>query len=123
MRIRIKVSSYEECRKEFFLNLKKHAENKIKYWERQKGYRCEIEDNLAEAGAEFEYCQDALNALEKQIPKKATPHKVEAPKIKIGHGYWGKGTTVYKCPCCGTFISYCNYCNKCGQALDWSDTE
>lgn len=66
----------------------------------------------------------AISALEKQVPKKATPHRVEVPKIKIGHGYWGKGTTVYKCPCCGTFVSRIyKHCHHCGQALDWSETE
>lgn len=66
----------------------------------------------------------AILALEKQIPKKPTPHKVEVDKIKIGNANWCKGTTVYKCPCCNELISRIYaYCYKCGQALDWSDTE
>lgn len=63
-------------------------------------------------------------AVEKQIPKKPTPHKVEVDKIKIGNANWCKGTTVYRCPCCDTFISRIyDYCHKCGQKLDWGDGE
>lgn len=62
-------------------------------------------------------------AIEKQIPKKPTVHKVEGNKIKIGNGWWCKGTTVYKCPCCNSWITQTyKYCIDCGQALDWSDT-
>lgn len=64
----------------------------------------------------------AIKALEKQIPKKPTAHKVEVPKIKVGNGFFGKGTTVYRCPCCNEFISRIyDCCYKCGQAIDWSD--
>lgn len=63
----------------------------------------------------------AIEALEKQIPKKPTVHKVEVSKIKVGNGFWGKGTTVYRCPCCNELISrICDCCYKCGQAIDWS---
>lgn len=66
--------------------------------------------------------QEAIKALEKQIPKKPTTHKVDVPKIKVGNGFFGKGTTVYRCPCCNELISrICDCCYKCGQALDWSD--
>ena len=72
----------------------------------------------------------AISALEKQIPKKPTPHivqPVEAP-IKIGCGRWGKGTTVYECPNCKEWVSKSyKHCPNCGQALDFningSDTE
>lgn len=68
-------------------------------------------------------CREIIHkALEKQIPKKPTAHKVEVPKIKVGNGFWGKGTTVYRCPCCNEFISRIyDCCYKCGQAIDWSD--
>lgn len=66
----------------------------------------------------------AILALEKQIPKKPKPHKVDVKKIKIGNGHWCKGTTIYYCPNCKDFISRAyKFCHKCGQALDWSDTE
>lgn len=61
-------------------------------------------------------------ALEKQIPKKPTAHKVDIPKIKVGNGFFWKGTTVYRCPCCNELISrICDCCYKCGHALYWSD--
>lgn len=66
----------------------------------------------------------AIEALEKQMPKKPKPHKVDIEKIKIGNGNWCKGTTIYYCPNCKDFISRTyNFCHKCGQALDWSETE
>lgn len=117
MDIKIKSMSYEECRENFFVNLIRHAENKIKYWKRQTGYRCEIDDNLSQAGAEMQYCQDALNALEKQTPQK--PKALDSGEF-------------YSCPNCDIVIrknepSYGNIdiprCKWCGQALDWSDGE
>ena len=68
----------------------------------------------------------AISALEKQIPKKPTPHivqPVEAP-IQIGNGRWQKGTTVYKCPNCKEWVSKTyKHCHNCGQALKWRDSE
>lgn len=52
----------------------------------------------------------AIEALEKQIPKK--PHKCLYPKI-IKNGV---------CPhCLQTEDDSANYCRACGQALDWSE--
>lgn len=64
----------------------------------------------------------AINALEKQIPKK--------PEYEAD-GY-ADGELVYdyaKCPICGHDFEYgindwgCEYCSDCGQKLDWSDEE
>lgn len=59
----------------------------------------------------------AIQALEKQIPKKVVKD----------------GEQSYKCPCCGgcaktetgdSFIDYrLDYCDGCGQKLDWSDSD
>ena len=61
--------------------------------------------------------EKAIEALEKQIPKKVV-------KVDI----W-----TYKCPICGAnvetdcgdyMLDYrLNYCDNCGQKLDWSDYE
>lgn len=59
----------------------------------------------------------AINALEKQIPKK--PLNIEETKYKVS----------YKCPMCGTVHvnEWCgtnwklSFCSICGQALDWSE--
>lgn len=63
-----------------------------------------------------------LEGLEKQIPKKPTPHKIDIEGgVKIGNVIWGKNTTAYRCPCCDELISRVyDYCYKCGQAIDWS---
>ena len=63
----------------------------------------------------------AIQALEKQIPKKPTYE---------GDGYAPDGTFVWDewlCPCCGKryevdYDDY-DYCPNCGQAIDWSDEE
>ena len=44
----------------------------------------------------------AIDALEKQIPKKMESY--------------------YYCPNCGKFITT-DYCPECGQAIDWSEVE
>ena len=61
----------------------------------------------------------AIQALEKQIPKKPTYE---------GDGYAPDGTFVFDewiCPCCETryevdYDDY-DYCPNCGQKIDWSD--
>ena len=61
----------------------------------------------------------AIQALEKQIPKKPTYE---------GDGYAPDGTFVWDewlCPCCGKRyeVDYDDYdfCPNCGQKIDWSD--
>ena len=60
----------------------------------------------------------AIQALEKQIPKK--PPVVNRPSIFI---------KVPVCPNCSTSEHYqplygkTKYCSNCGQKLDWSDEE
>lgn len=67
--------------------------------------------------------QLAISALEKQIPKKAEKLTAGEP-IKIGNITFGKGTSIYECPGCGTLIArHYVYCNGCGQAIDWSVEE
>ena len=58
----------------------------------------------------------AIEALEKQIPKKPI-----STKGKYGHT---------ECVCCGWVVeSFCGdleqypFCPNCGQAIDWSDDE
>lgn len=62
------------------------------------------------------------NGVTVQEPQKPIKHKVDVTAIVVGNVSWGKGTTLYKCPKCGSFISRLyDYCFKCGQAFDWSD--
>ena len=56
----------------------------------------------------------AINALEKQIPKK--PHK----NFEKFSGVWCScGKYLGK----GYFVDKPSYCANCGQKLDWSDEE
>ena len=51
----------------------------------------------------------AIQALEKQIPKK--------PKTDDRY-------VMYICQCCNDFVKVShNYCQNCGQKLDWGDEE
>ena len=96
--------------------------------------KCDIfnkEDNTSDAECDnCEYCysqgnfgnqkeafQMAINALEKQIPKKPIEMK---PTDKLMNGY-------YSCPICGDWVGMDeysnNYCANCGQVIDWSDEE
>ena len=71
--------------------------------------------------------KDAINALEKQIPKKPI-EKVMPYSEEVGFN------SEWHCPCCESYIGYftegmsepeqMEYCNNCGQhiAKDWSDT-
>lgn len=84
------------------------------------------------------YAELAINALEKQIPKKVIPFKRTAHDFQndickhsgypcehiktfnIEYQY-----TDYKCPVCGKIAAdgEPSCCWNCGQALDWGDKE
>lgn len=73
---------------------------------------------------DVDWLEKAKEAVEKRVPQRAIPQTVKTDCVSIGRVNWRKGTTVYECPNCGTFISPTyDFCYKCGQALDWSDTE
>ena len=67
----------------------------------------------------IEHCDLAIEALEKQLPKKPTYE---------GDGYAPDGTFIWDewlCPNCGSryevdYDDY-SYCPNCGQRLDWSE--
>lgn len=62
-------------------------------------------------------CRTAIEALEKQIPKKSK--MIEEYPLTSMYDYWG-----YECPCCGnSLIDYPDHHCKCGQAIDWSGEE
>ena len=74
---------------------------------------------LITAGNGDDRLYTAIEALEKQLPKKPTYE---------GDGYAPDGTFVYdawECPNCGEcyevdYDDY-DYCPKCGQKIDWSE--
>ena len=55
----------------------------------------------------------AIEALEKQIPKKPRETRCALMCANCGHKITEKGCKKL----------YRNYCKKCGQAIDWSDDE
>ena len=61
--------------------------------------------------------ENAISALEKQIPKK--PIKI-SEDYNVESGEW---VADYECPSCGNPYADDSFCSCCGQALDWSDTE
>lgn len=94
----------------------------------EKKVREAIEDfkKLAELlqnkeSAAVEHCNIAIEALEKQLPKKPTYE---------GDGYASDGTFIWDewlCPNCGSryevdYDDY-GYCPNCGQRIDWEEEE
>lgn len=66
-----------------------------------------------------EHCNTAIEALEKQLPK----------KVEYEGGYIDNGFTKYrmaKCPTCDRWYNNNDevaYCPNCGQKLDWSESK
>lgn len=77
----------------------------------------ELPDGLVMVGLEAR--QEAIKALEKQIPKE--PKYKKQLRDFFGMVYVTKGD----CPCCGKaeIYSNANYCPDCGQKLDWGGSE
>ena len=74
----------------------------IKILQEEKTY---MDDHAGRAQSEA--FQTAINALEKQIPKKPTKDKYV---LELDF-----------CPECGTEVTYCNYCPHCGQKINWNE--
>ena len=65
--------------------------------------------------------EEAITALEKQIPKKPVRRTIYTE-------YWQRYDTIRVCPVCGVdtpvpreLESWEFWCPDCGQALDWSE--
>lgn len=74
--VEFKAISYEESRLEYFRKQRDSAERRMNYWCRPKqadrvGWM-EASDRASEAGAQYNYYKDALEALENQ-PKWLSP--------------------------------------------------
>ena len=76
--------------------------------------------------AQSEAFQMAINALEKQIPKKVEIRKAtnDDTESELRDFITVKGR-ICRCPSCRCciHISELKYCWECGQKLDWSDEE
>lgn len=97
----------------------------------------EVRDNFVQSLAENAYldiCTSdemiiAIEAIEKQMPKKPCLEDQFIDKSEEWHKQYGISWKVYRCPACdwSTGISTItrepyrpNYCKNCGQKLDWS---
>ena len=63
----------------------------------------------------------AIQALEKQIPKKPTSIDYEKYIDVINNAKSLRG--AYWCPNCKRVVKSGSFCSNCGQKLDWSDEE
>ena len=63
----------------------------------------------------------AIQALEKQIPKKPTPIDYEKYMDTVKNALFLKET--YWCPNCNHVVKCGTYCSDCGQKLDWSNEQ
>ena len=86
---------------------------------------------VAKAEVEWNYPMDytvamdeAIKAVEKQIPKPIVAKKLNEP-VTIGRATFCKGTTILAmCPSCGGWVNkHHRYCQECGQAIDWEVEE
>jgi hypothetical protein len=78
----------------------------------------ELPDGLVMVGLEAR--QEAIKALEKQIPRK--PIDKTKPDDTASLAY--ENCNIIVCPTCGGRLklkSKGKYCDKCGQKLDWSE--
>ena len=67
------------------------------------------------------YAELAINALEKQIPKKPVKkNPIVYQKNKDGQEYYAYN---YHCPLCDIKLTVYEHHCPCGQALEWSDKE
>ena len=77
------------------------------------------------------YAKLAIEALEKQIPKKVVlgydeQDYVRCPQCKREIAPMDDDCLLYHCPGCGekdAILQGDRYCFNCGQALDWSGAE
>ena len=63
----------------------------------------------------------AIQALEKQIPKKPTPIDYEKYINVIDNARFLRG--AYWCPNCKHVVKTGSFCSDCGQKLDWEDDD
>lgn len=75
-----------------------------------------------------ERVQDAIEALEKQIPKKPYDKVIVQPVIDQNGAYVDADVHItFHCPVCGKYVgceleeSHYNYCFECGQRIGWDN--
>lgn len=81
----------------------------------------EKDSKIAELTARAEKAEAELSEL--RSPKPAIALKMDS-MVQVGHVRFGPGCTIWKCPCCGTFLTPTHkYCLECGQAMSYPKTD
>ena len=84
--------------------------------------------NIAMAEVEWDYPMDytvafemAIDAIEKQVPKKPTNTKIATLNKSPEAISW---ESIHCCPRCkSNLVSQYKYCPQCGLDIDWSDRD
>ena len=77
-----------------------------------------ITDNEAYSDYFQDVCRTAIEALEKQVPKKPKI-RVMQDDLTIGCGTFRAGTNTRWCRICNKPITVDPYCRWCGQRINW----
>lgn len=83
---------------------------------------------IANARTDIPYLLDRVEKAEAKLSEMRTPKPAVSLKIdnqvQIGNVQFGSGCTIWKCPCCGTFLTPIHkYCLECGQAVSYAMSE
>ena len=82
---------------------------------------CDLCYAQGNTGEHIKSIEIAIQALEKQIPKKPTPIDYEKYIDVIDNARLLRG--AYWCPNCKHVVKSGSFCNDCGQKLDWSNED
>ena len=82
---------------------------------------CDLCYAQGNTGEHIESVKVAIQALEKQMPKKPTPIDYKKYIDVINNAIVLRG--AYWCPNCKHVVKSGSFCSDCGQKLDWSDKE
>jgi hypothetical protein len=84
-------------------------------------YSCRYEGEDDPDNEAFEKAITAITTLnERMTPMPARREIAKEPTREVNGGLFGKGTTIWFCPKCGTFNTPTHkFCWKCGQALSF----
>lgn len=80
------------------------------------------EDTAYGGNCTYEVRQEAIKALQKQIPRKAIDKTKPDDTASLAY----ENCNIIVCPTCSRRLklkSKGKYCDKCGQKLDWSEKD
>lgn len=109
-----KLKAYAKCQSLQVKGIYEDCNNKI-------CDNCDLCYMQGTTGEHREAIDIAIQALEKQIPKKPTPIDYKKYINVINNAIVLRG--AYWCPNCKHVVKSGSFCSDCGQKLDWSDKE